>query len=176
MFNKAALRSDRMNEILTQVAVPYSFFAMVLNLQPGRHRFTFELMATAFRLSTVISMQFKHHFRVRRPADRTPLIQPVLLTPGHGSYPGGHGAQGYLVAAMLKDLIGATAGSEKDVQLTRLADRISENRVIAGLHYPEDMVAGGTLGDALAKHLKDRAKLNNSAVKWLWGKAKGEWS
>ena len=34
----AALRADRLNEILTQVAVPYSFFAMLLNLQPGRHR------------------------------------------------------------------------------------------------------------------------------------------
>lgn len=82
---EAALRPDRMDEILAQVTLPYAFYAASLNLQPGRHRYTFELLAAVWRFSTVVVMQFKHAFGIRRPADRSPLIQPVLLTPGHGS-------------------------------------------------------------------------------------------
>jgi len=165
------LRPDRMNEILTQVMVPYSFYAMVLNLQPGRHRATFELMAAVFRLSTVIAMQFKHHFRIRRPADRSPLIQPVLLTPGHGSYPAGHATQCHFLSAVLTELLGVATTSETSDQLTRLASRIAENRVVAGLHYPEDNVAGKVLGNKLAEHFINKAQSPNSALKWLWDKA-----
>ena len=93
IMSKTGYRAERMAEILTQVTVPYSFFAMVLNLQPGRHRHTFELMSTVFRLSSTVVMQFKHHLRVRRPADRSPLVQPVLAVPGHASYPAGHATQ-----------------------------------------------------------------------------------
>ena len=67
VLKKAALRADRMSEMLTQVAVPYSFFAMVLNLQPGRHRFTYELMRAALNLSGIAVMQFKHHFKCAVP-------------------------------------------------------------------------------------------------------------
>lgn len=164
-----------MNEILTQVTVPYAYFAMVLNLQPGRHRATYELMSAVFRLSTIIVMQFKHHFRIRRPADRSSLIQPVLLTPGHGSYPAGHATQCHFMAAVLKKLTNATASSEVADQLDKLATRIAENRVVAGLHYPEDNDVGELLGKQLAEHFIFRATDAGSAVEWVWGKAKAEW-
>jgi membrane-associated phospholipid phosphatase len=128
-----------------------------------------------YRFSTVTVMQFKHHFRVRRPADRSPLIQPVLLTPGHGSYPAGHGTQGGFMAAILKKLTGAAPASEVADQLTRLADRIGENRVVAGLHYPEDIATGSALGVRLAQHFMSRTQVPGSALEWLWKKARAEW-
>ena len=51
VLKMATLRNDRMAEILTQVAVPKSFFAMVLNLRPDQHRYTYEVMAAALMLS-----------------------------------------------------------------------------------------------------------------------------
>src|SRR5262249_3808971 len=72
VLRKAGERSERMPEILTQFKVPNSFFAMLLNLQPGRHTYTYEVMSTAFKLASTVVMQFKNHLRVRRPADRSP--------------------------------------------------------------------------------------------------------
>jgi membrane-associated phospholipid phosphatase len=172
VFEKAALRSDRMGEILSQVTIPYPFFAMVLNLQPGRHRYIFELLAAAFNLAGAAGQVFKHHFRVARPSDRTPLIQPVLQTPGHGSYPAGHATQCHLAKAVLVELL--TAGAETSEQLERLANRIGENRLVAGLHYPADIVQGKVLGEALALHFIAMAKVNNSSLQWLWKKALDE--
>ena len=123
---------------------------MVLNLQPGRHRYTYELMAAVWRMSTLVVMQFKHYWGVRRPADRSALVQPILITPGHGSYPPGHSTQSYFMVAVLKQLLKGSASTGHDVevydQLDKLAWRIGENRIVAGLHYREDIENGGQLG------------------------------
>jgi len=129
-------------------------------------------------------MQFKHYFRIRRPADRSQIVQPVLLTPSHGSYPMGHAAQSYLVAAVLKDLVvGNTANTDVETQLGRLAERISFNRVVAGVHYVEDLSAGKALGVALAAYFLNEAGAptvppaeSTTAVNWLWTRAKQEWA
>jgi membrane-associated phospholipid phosphatase len=176
-----------MAEILTQFDVPYSFFSMVLNLQPGRHRYTYELMAAAFRMSTIVVMQYKHFHGIRRPADRSALVQPLLLTPGHGSYPAGHSTQTYFIAHILKEIINTQNSpaikqkSEILIELYRLAWRIGENRIVAGLHFEDDIKAGQLLGQRLAKHLiyKTTAKDGNGkllypALAWLWGKATTE--
>jgi hypothetical protein len=200
-----ALRQERMAEILTQVQVPYPFFAAVMNLQAGRHRYTYELMSAVFRLSSTVVMQFKNHLRVRRPADRSPLIQPVLPTPGHGSYPAGHSTQCHFVAAVLKTLLSEAADRKRkptlddvlagpckytrklsevspalgDVsrQLDVLADRIAYNRVVAGLHYVEDNRGGVTLGTALAAYFLQRVRDGrHAALAWLWERALDEWA
>jgi membrane-associated phospholipid phosphatase len=173
------LRGERMNEILAQVTVPFAFFAMVLNLQPGRHRFTYELMSAALQLSGSAVMQFKHHFAVRRPADRSPLVQPVLLTPNHGSFPAGHATQCNLLAYILKELVGNRLGGDVVDQLFQLAARVGENRVIAGVHYDADITAGAILGKALAEYFLRKAKTPagstpKTALQWLWNKADSE--
>jgi membrane-associated phospholipid phosphatase len=182
VFNKAALRADRLGEILTQVPVPKAFFAALLNLQPGRRRFTLELISAAFDYAGAVGQRFKHHFRVLRPADRSPLVQPLLLTPGHSSYPAGHATQGHLVKKVLASLIPEAAGNaawavgnETYDQLEGLANRIAENRIVAGLHYPVDNSEGKTLGESLATDFIEKAKTAGSALNWLWGKASDEW-
>jgi hypothetical protein len=178
-LDMAALREDRLGEILTQVGVPYSYFAMLLNLQPGRHRYTYELMSAALILSGLAVMQFKHHFAVRRPADHSPLIQPVLLTPSHGSYPAGHASQSNILAEVLHELVRNKLGKNLKDQLDKLADRIGENRVVAGVHYVEDISEGGKLGRKLAKYFLGLAKApgpKKTPLRWLWKKAVAEWT
>jgi membrane-associated phospholipid phosphatase len=130
-------------------------------------------------LSGIAVMRFKQHFRVRRPADHSSLIQPVLLTPSHGSYPAGHGSQGNILAAVLTNLVGNKLGGETGAQLQLLADRVGENRVIAGLHYEEDITAGATLGQGLAKYFNAKTKvvaIPGTALEWLGKNAAAEWA
>ena len=174
-----------MAEILTQVSVPYSFFAAVLNLQPGRHRQTFELMSLAANFASAIGQRFKHHFRVIRPADRSSLVQPLLQTPNHSAFPAGHATQAYLIRDVLVAVMDSKATAEVQGQLTSLADRIGENRVVAGVHYLIDIKEGARLGRALGAHLVARAKSTSGlaaatpptdALGWLWAQAHAEWA
>jgi len=195
VMKKAALRADRTNEILTQVAIPYAFFAMLLNLQPGRRRYTSEFMSAAMALSGIAVMQFKHHFRVRRPADHSPLIQPLLLTPSHGSFPAGHSTQSYFLLTILNSLVGnAVLGTELSGQMEALAKRIGDNRVVAGVHFPDDVDNthradndGKGLGKALGQYFYQKAAIAGfnpatnlpaptTPLQWLWWKAQAEWA
>jgi hypothetical protein len=175
VLKMSALRADRMNEILTQVAAPYSFFAALLNLQPGRHKRTYELMTAALGLSKIAVMQFKHAFGVRRPSDHSPLVQPVLQTPNHGSFPAGHASQCHILADLLGSLVGNKLGADLAAQLPKLADRIGENRVVAGVHYSGDITGGKTLGKALKTYFETKAKIAGSALEWLSQQATAEW-
>jgi hypothetical protein len=124
-------------------------------------------------------MQFKHHFRVPRPADRSPLIQPMIQTPNHGAYPAGHSCQGYILSRVLQALVGnVVLGAELPTELDRLADRVGENRVVAGMHYAADITAGAQLGRDLAVRFLALANTGNApttALEWLWAAAAAEW-
>ena len=67
----------------------------------------------------------------------------------------GHATQAYAVAYVLKELLNldpATNPAHAMVidQLDRQAARITTNRVMAGVHFPVDSMAGRMLGVALA--------------------------
>jgi hypothetical protein len=151
----------------------------VLNLRPGRHRRTFELMAAVQAFGAVVVHQFKHAFRVARPDARSALIPPMIMTPGHGAYPAGHAVQAHMQKTVLDQLFGFTAnGSAHDLesvgQLQRLADRIGENRMVAGVHYPTDIAEGEKLGDVLGAYLVAAAKVGGTPLGWLWTQATQE--
>jgi hypothetical protein len=103
------------------------------------------------------------------------LVQPVLLNPGHWSYPAGHASQCYFASAILTNLTVAKLGPDVTNQLDKLAQRIGENRVVAGVHYPEDIDKGKALGQSLAAMLEYRAKAEPSALNWLFRQARSEW-
>jgi hypothetical protein len=107
----------------------------------------------------------------------------VLLTPNHGSFPAGHATQCHFLATILKELLkdpitgNQRRGGDAAAQLDALADRIGDNRVIAGVHYTEDIDEGAKLGRALGGHFIKKAKpAGNPATptQWLWKKADGE--
>ncbi len=102
----------------------------------------------------------------------------MLMTPGHGSYPAGHSTQSYSMAALLKQLLADAGGTGHDAEigalLDKLAWRIGENRIVAGLHYKDDIVQGGVLGTKLAVPFLHKTTVANSALAWLWDQAKKE--
>jgi len=71
----------------------------------------------------------------------------------------GHAAQAYMAAHALQKLIGWDDGHAGTVQLQRQAERISINRVVAGVHFPVDALAGQRLGQTLAEYFVMRGGL-----------------
>jgi hypothetical protein len=85
----------------------------------------------------------------------------MITTPGHGTFPMGHGTQAYAVAYVLKKLLNLDPQQHpvhKWVidQLDRQTARIATNRVIAGVHFPVDSMAGRMLGVALGEYFYGR--------------------
>jgi hypothetical protein len=88
--------------------------------------------------------------------DYSPQVQPVITTPGHGALPSGHCVEAYIVKEVLQALLGVDPSYDGDGalrrQFSRIAARIATNRVIAGVHFPIDNVAGRLLGTVLGRY------------------------
>jgi membrane-associated phospholipid phosphatase len=169
--NYADLRGDRAPEIMTQMGGAAAFLSSIAFLSPSRTPFTYELIAAAVRLANFAEMRFKHCLACRRPHEYSPQIQPMILTPGHSSFPSGHATETFISALVLLRLLRAAAaaivaaGGQTPyadplwgTQLMRLASRVAVNRTVAGVHFPVDSAAGALLGITLGEYLVHRCK------------------
>jgi membrane-associated phospholipid phosphatase len=168
----ADLRSERQSEILAQVVPQTAHWAAIAGLDPERDRYTWELLGVGLRFAMTVVMRMKLLLNCPRPVAYSPLIQPMVLTPGYSAYPSGHATEAYFVAEFLPRLMGdATYAASKGkggkheraegglaAQLNRLAFRVAENRVVAGLHFPVDSIAGQLLGATLARYVIARCE------------------
>jgi hypothetical protein len=89
----------------------------------------------------------------------------MLTTPGHGTFPMGHATQIFAVGRVLKELLRhcLKKGVPPDLseQMDRLSWRMSENRIVAGVHFPVDLWGGLALGLALGEYAV--ARFTNTA-------------
>jgi hypothetical protein len=154
----ADLRGERMSEVLAQVVPQSASWSAISGMTPERHRYTWELIGVGLRFAMMAVMKFKHGLECPRPMEYSPTVQPMILTPGYTAFPSGHATEAYFMAEFLPVLAGAKepGGTEfvkqsMRVQMQRMAFRIAENRVVAGLHFPIDGLAGQLLGTSLAR-------------------------
>lgn len=84
----------------------------------------------------------------RRPPFVDPRVRPCVETTDSGSYPSGHGIQSSLWSILLAELMPEhTAGLQARAEETR------RSRLVAGVHFPSDLVAGQVIGEALAREM-----------------------
>jgi hypothetical protein len=155
----ATLREERMAEILTQIDNQLAFIATITGLNLNHHRWTWEWLGAALSLVIPVEVRLKHALACRRPVAYSPQVQPVITTPGHGTYPMGHAAQIYMLVESLKVLLCLKDRPAQALQLELLAERVSINRVVAGVHFPIDAHAGRALGRAMARYFLMRCGL-----------------
>lgn len=88
-----------------------------------------------------------------RPSVADPRVQPLLQLPKNASYPSGHTTWARLNAIVLAALV-----PEKAAAIFARADEYSDNRIVAGVHFPTDIAAGKAAGSVIAaKELENPA-------------------
>ena len=156
----AELRDERATEIMAQIDPPYAFWSSIVYMHPDRTRRTFELINMVLQFCVYVEMRFKHALACWRPVEYNAQVQPMITTPGHGAFPSGHATQAHAVAHVLKALLDLDPSKAAHLrvidQLDRQAARIATNRVIAGVHFPVDSMAGRMLGVALGEYFVGR--------------------
>lgn len=157
------LRGERSSEILTQLGPQTAFWCSIANLHPSRMPRTLELLDAVTRFAVIVEMRFKHALACPRPIDYSPQLQPIVLTPGHGTLPSGHSTQAFMIAHVLSELVGALPACDDQApslrsQLMAQAARVAINRTVAGVHFPVDSAAGQLLGITLGEYFLGRCR------------------
>jgi hypothetical protein len=152
VLDRAADRDDRFAEIIDQhdAEGAINYWLGMLLIDPARHPKTYLLIRVAARIGETVVMALKDHWRAARPSQFCPGIVPMIDPPSTPAYPAGHALQSRLISKFLQAL-DAGRPQPKIPQpnlLIDLANRIAENRVIAGIHFPIDNDAGRVIADA----------------------------
>lgn len=86
-----------------------------------------------------------------RPYLSNPEIKALVRPSTSGAYPSGHTTYAAVAAILVGDMV-----PEKRPQLFERAADYAWSRVIAGMHYPNDLDGGRLAGTALVVALRDR--------------------
>jgi acid phosphatase (class A) len=152
LLDKRPMRPARLPEILSQANSFVDEFQHLLMAEGGHRPYTSTLIQVGVAVGTMVAMHWKYQHKRSRPPQRYPALYPVIPIPPHPSYPSGHSVQCHIIqhliaavfsdSAPLKELVNQTVGA--------LADRISDNREVAGVHFNSDTVAGKILAEGVS--------------------------
>ncbi|HET9596972.1 MAG TPA: phosphatase PAP2 family protein [Anaeromyxobacteraceae bacterium] len=123
------------------------FFAPALGerFDAAAHPRTRALIDRVHARATPVILSAKERFGRIRPYDSDARVEPVAEKESTPSYPSGHATRGVLVARVLAELAPARRDALRQAGL-----RPGYDRVLGGVHYPSDVLAGFRLGDAIA--------------------------
>lgn len=143
-------RPDALSEIVQQNQNFQTSWLQLLNISRASHPQTYLLMKLIARCGELAMMMLKLRNPTRpRPSQVCPMLYPPVPVPGHASYPAGHALIGSFTSACLAELVPAHAQA-----LEALAARVGFNRVIAGLHFRQDVDVGLQVGQQLKPFIK----------------------
>lgn len=155
---RAGERADANSEIVAHDADLDTFFFDAARWPLATYPLTYEVVQFTQEVTNGIVQWLKLNLVVPRPSEVLRGFETAIEVPSHESYPGGHAAQAMATAVVLGRLMGS---GDKPLQtwLRAIALRIAEVRVIAGLHYPIDTIAGLALGDLIGSAIVDFAEV-----------------
>jgi acid phosphatase (class A) len=106
----------------------------------------------------------KKPFLRPRPMAVDPTLKPCVALPASTSYPSGSALQAFVWAELLADAL-----PENRVALFERAERAGWGRVIGGVHFPSDLVAGRRLVTPFLEQCRKSA-----AFREAWSRAEAE--
>jgi len=158
----AALRKERESEIVVQADERLAFWGQVVDITPDRRPRTRELLNNVIAFARLLHVRLKHAFGVPRPMEWSAQVMPLLPSPPGSSYPMGLAVEAYAVVRLLETLAGESGAAKPLIRL--VAHRMSENRIVAGLNFPLDAVAGRALGLVVGDYWLARCAAVSSAT------------
>jgi len=164
-------RPGVMAEALMQRDQMLAYWRGLLSSSRISHPATFELLRIAAQIGQFMAHHFKWMYQFPRPSSVAPALMPEIDPPGHASYPSAHAAESYLIGEVLKKVMPAEGGGGTPVALDRMAERISRNREVLGVHFPRDSAAGKDIAGKTLPFL-----LACPTVVTLLAEAQGEWA
>ena len=85
----------------------------------------------------------------QRPSQIDPRVQPVVPVPTTAAYPSGHVTRAFTWAMVLAEIF-----PDKRDELLARAHRAAWGRVLAGVHFPSDLMGGQLMAEAIVAELK----------------------
>lgn len=119
------------------------------------------LLNVAIYDATVAAWHSKYKYNRRRPAEVEPKLTPAVPAPESPSYPSEHAVAAGAASAVLAYLF-----PDKAKLLADKAEECGDSRLLAGVQYRSDVVAGLRLGRQVAAPVIERAKADGSGAKW----------
>ena len=111
---------------------------------PGGVPLTMALFRRLAATEEAVVQPAKAGFHRARPYIADPTLNPVLSRPTNDSYPSGHTSRSTVMGIVLARMV-----PERSAAIfARMLD-YSESRVIGGVHFPSDLVAGRQAGTAI---------------------------
>jgi acid phosphatase (class A) len=119
--------------------------ALGAGFDAARYPRTRALLDRAHASATAPIRDAKARYRRARPYEADRRVTPAVPPEDTPSFPSSHATRGVLVARVLAALAPSRGDALRDC-----GQRVGFDRVLAGVHYPSDVLAGQRLGEALA--------------------------
>jgi undecaprenyl-diphosphatase len=132
---------SRSGDGLMQVLLPSLLIA--LDRQHGST--VFVATAIAFAIERPLYWLLKNSCQRRRPPEAIPSFHSVIVASDRFSFPSGHTGAAFLLAAITTEYYSALA-----LPMYLWASAVGVSRVILGVHFPTDILAGALLGSGIA--------------------------
>lgn len=97
-----------------------------------------------FAIERLLYLLLKNLLKRRRPPDIVPDFSAVITASDQFSFPSGHTMAAFLLANLMLTEIGLVA-----LPLLLWAVAVGCSRVLLGVHFPSDILAGATIGSSL---------------------------
>ncbi|MBN7798721.1 phosphatase PAP2 family protein [Parahaliea mediterranea] len=103
------------------------------------------LLGTALLLERSLYWSLKNSLKRRRPQDAVPGFRSLITASDQFSFPSGHSSAAFLLATALVLVYGGPV-----VAMYLWASAVALSRVVLGVHFPGDTLAGATMGASCA--------------------------
>lgn len=146
----AARACSRSGDGLMQVLLP----SLLWLLDSVHGAKLFIITAVAFCIERPLYWVLKNGFQRRRPPEIVPSFRSVITASDRFSFPSGHTCGAFVLAGLVSETYAALT-----LPLYLWSSAVGVSRVVLGVHFPTDILAGALLGSGIAWFVISNASL-----------------